>query len=1421
MVKWNPATMFNSHNNENQDIEIDNGNRSNNDTALSNNQNREQESAHIGQTSNNAETQREPTNVFPSDFGGYILHPENKFTQSSDFVHGSDDMVTHKKPLESKKNDVISPPGYASKPELTHDEDISFFGDSNTTEPYAKSRSTLDQASLHRGSITTLPSAGNQRRGSAHSSGRRESLDNERRGSNHQRGVPISGLGGVHAPESATSTAANVNVPIGGSALPMDKKVSALPSDKLNSIDDSNQSKGSTDRKNSLSGMASAAVTGAAAVATGAAAAATGAAAALLGTNGHQYFNRTDQTNSKMPSAWPGTPKQSASDTQNSGGYILRNDSTKKDATNCTHEPSIHGQTPCFYTKDNICDEIHDFKPHCENVREPSIHGQNPSYYCEKEQSGVDPRSSIKSPAITNNDLTQPESINCNPINAHSSNDFNFKGVQDSKGIDSCAITAESSQFDSHHKAHAIAIGTASTIGTGAGIAAFNREPIDAEAIRRHSLDHTKEGIQNKEILNNEPASSQTDNSQKFGDDYILKNNQARSLSTDSGLHGVKESKNIDSNSATGNDFTSNSGFNQSTKYTGIPANELTQPSKRSDLDKVTLDEGQVPKNTDTTSTPSNAMSSGQIDRDTTYSIADAKSNNITDVYHNDTQGATSNRITPDSPSGNYEENNTQEVNKSTPRDFAPEVVTPQYQQTPKESVNDSSKSNAIKGAVAGGGVGAALSGLLGSHNKSNSQSNYSSGSPVSSSASRHKHVDTPDSNDINAIYQTNAQNVHADQITKTNPIFDSERNNLDDVYRTNAQGVTSDKVFDRGHTPTTAKYENDIRDVYRTNAEGTTQDLITPSNPTVTYDTNDIRDVYRTTPRNMTPEGSTPRYAGTPRHESTHNHDNLLASGGIAAAVGGILGVHHQSHGKNKSDESSAVNDKTLSNASPDVSNKSTQLQTDKLPVDHTANQKALNDTPIDSKAHLQQFHNVNNRTDQELHHDKLPLGYYVDQEPINNNVMGNNSHPQQMHSADRQVPKDRANDSLHPQTGSTGPAPIIAGNTANSNLPGNLQEAPRSSAGNTQESTRDFASDSLHPQTGSTGPAPIIAGNTANSNLPGNLQEAPRSSTGNTQESTKDPTSDSHHPQTGSTGPAPVIAGSTTEPSNAQKTQATSTNDNRNLQTLGSVGSAPIIAGATGAPVPGNIDRSKGSFSSTRAITDNIIPSGGARTDEVKDRSLERQNQINNTNEPKRKTSLTEGIKSAFRRMSLKSDKKPSKDGRRMSAAEAFKNQTLTHDGKSNSAPAGTETTGTSATDPSVPSHQIQQQQQPTAGFIINNGEITNAESSTAGDSVNQNYARVPGVYSLKPAGTVNVADDGKINFVKLNEEANMNEHSKSNLPEDKSEQRQGSIQNTVGKVVGNQNMQNKEVLSQVPGKDKINTYNVHPPPTNLNNL
>ncbi|KAI8637509.1 hypothetical protein BD408DRAFT_447545 [Parasitella parasitica] len=1164
MVNWNPASMFNNRNN-NQDIEIDDNNRSNNveSAPLSSNQSHEQESSHIDQTSH-AEPQREPTNVFPSDFGGYILNPEGRSNQSSDLVSGSDDMIAHK---DRTATGAVPPPGYATKSQSTHEEDVAFFGDSNTTEPFATSRSTLDQAGLHRGSITTLPSAGNQRRGSTK---RRESLNNEGSGSGVQNGVSVSGLGGVHSPESATSTAANVNVPISGSALSTDKKISAsLPSSKISSLDQTNkQTDDYATGMNGLSGMASA-------VASGAAAVASGAAAVLLGTNGQHQSDPSELNDTKMPSAWPDASQKNVSSTQNAG-YILPQNPVKKDATNCTHEPSIHGQNPCFYTKDCICEEKEDdTNSHCAHVQEPSIHGQNPSFYCDKQGSCSDARNAIKSCAIMDNDLTRADSINPHPVSTDQGS--NFSGIHDSEGIDSDAITAGSCPAGSHRVTDGAAIGAASAIGTGAGIAAFNREPIDADAIRRHSLD--------KKPIDEDHTGARSD------------------------------------------------GLGHSEGSNAVPAIELTEPIKRADLGDSTLEEGQVPKTA------------------------------------------------------------------------APAPVAPQNRHTPMDA---SSTNNALSDAAVGAGVGTATGGLFGLNRKSSARSNKSTSSHNSTSTGRRSQITTPESNNINAVYQTNAQGV--------TPERSLSPNDIQDVYRTNAQGVNSDEISDKNYSPTTAVYENDIRDVYRTNAQGATQNMISSGNPTINYRTNDICDVYRTTPRSMTPENSTPRYAESPRLGPSDTHKSIPAVAGTAAAVGGILGS--QQHDRSK----------------------------------HTSNDSA-----------------VRNNQDNSLHIDPLPLDHTVDQKPLAGAANDNNAHPQQMHTLDGQVPKNPANDALHPQTGSIGPAPIIAGNTETADLPENLQQTPK-----------DRANDTLHPQSGSTGPAPVVAGFVPN--------------------------------------------------------------QRQNLDTEGLA--SPIIAGSTGTPVPGNMARSKDSFSSTRAINGSIVPSpavgtgnntaasgaaasGGAaavgsgiaiasRPNEVKDSARDFQNP-----ELKHKSSLTEGIKSAFRRLSVRSDKK-SKDGRRMSAAEAFKNQTLTATEKNNSSmPATTAGTANNSTTGSnnvsaVPSHQVQQLQHPNGGFII-----TNNGNPAATGSARQDYARVPDVHTLKPVGTVNVADNGEVNFIKLNEQPHADAPTKSTLSNGRSEHRRGSIQNTIGKILGNENMQDKGMLSQVSGKEKINAYNAHTHPTNLNNF
>ncbi|KAI8047557.1 uncharacterized protein B0P05DRAFT_565617, partial [Gilbertella persicaria] len=59
----------------------------------------------------------------------------------------------------------------------------------------------------------------------------------------------------------------------------------------------------------------------------------------------------------------------------------------ERNATNCDHEPAIHGQSPCFYTKDNVCNEIVSDKKHpfCCHIKEPEICGQAPTFYCGNE----------------------------------------------------------------------------------------------------------------------------------------------------------------------------------------------------------------------------------------------------------------------------------------------------------------------------------------------------------------------------------------------------------------------------------------------------------------------------------------------------------------------------------------------------------------------------------------------------------------------------------------------------------------------------------------------------------------------------------------------------------------------------------------------------------------------------------------------------------------------------------------------------------------------------------------------------------------------------------------------------------------------------------------------------------------------------
>lgn len=296
----------------------------------------------------NSRPQREPVEVHPSDFGGYGLQLDQ--TQDSNLKSGSEDMVSRVPPtcydVNKLKSHKTAPPTYQEITPLTHDKNIDFFGDSNFAG--RTSRSTLDQDSLHRGSISTLPSAG------------------QRRGSSQKR------------------------------------RASSL-----------NTNEASHDRKSSLVDMAVGAV---GTVGAAGAAAATGVSNALLGGT---KPSPTEEESKEMPSSWPSlsesrnlhisgnrrtqnerrtshtsNSRPTNNETRTSG--ITKNDNRTSHVTKLTVEPAIHGQSACYHTKDNVCDEItkDSNHPFCERIQEPILRGQNPSFYGHDENTELNRASS-------------------------------------------------------------------------------------------------------------------------------------------------------------------------------------------------------------------------------------------------------------------------------------------------------------------------------------------------------------------------------------------------------------------------------------------------------------------------------------------------------------------------------------------------------------------------------------------------------------------------------------------------------------------------------------------------------------------------------------------------------------------------------------------------------------------------------------------------------------------------------------------------------------------------------------------------------------------------------------------------------------------------------------------------------------------
>ncbi|CAO3657018.1 unnamed protein product [Mucor hiemalis] len=135
--KFNPINIWNKHKYADNE-QIDQG--------------REQRSSSVDQTGTDAHAQREPVQVLPSDFGSNILNPVE---QDSNFKNDSEDMISRNK----------KPTNYDLFNMKTENKGIhhgTFFGDSNVAR--RTSRTTLDQEGLHRGNISTLPSAGESRR---------------------------------------------------------------------------------------------------------------------------------------------------------------------------------------------------------------------------------------------------------------------------------------------------------------------------------------------------------------------------------------------------------------------------------------------------------------------------------------------------------------------------------------------------------------------------------------------------------------------------------------------------------------------------------------------------------------------------------------------------------------------------------------------------------------------------------------------------------------------------------------------------------------------------------------------------------------------------------------------------------------------------------------------------------------------------------------------------------------------------------------------------------------------------------------------------------------------------------------------------------------------------------------------------------
>ncbi|CEG76785.1 hypothetical protein RMATCC62417_11637 [Rhizopus microsporus] len=283
---------------------------------------------------------------------------------------------------------IPPPPRYAANQQrrsVPYDETISFFGDSNATDNrHYPSRSLLDQDGLHRGSIGTLPHAGDSRehRRSSALSGSGEQQRDSLSTPMHRTSSALSGAGDFLPREESSTAPAMSDVPIGDKALHPEDRVSAAPvvtgnlpstheptgllpqSDQTATPQSPTVNQGASthqplegegrDREKSYSEMASEAAASVTAttkgaiatVATGATAAAA-AAAALFG---------------------------------------AKNEDEERAKRESNVEPAIHGQEADYDSKDKVRRESAPDAQHpfCKSVHEPVIHGQTACYHCVK-----------------------------------------------------------------------------------------------------------------------------------------------------------------------------------------------------------------------------------------------------------------------------------------------------------------------------------------------------------------------------------------------------------------------------------------------------------------------------------------------------------------------------------------------------------------------------------------------------------------------------------------------------------------------------------------------------------------------------------------------------------------------------------------------------------------------------------------------------------------------------------------------------------------------------------------------------------------------------------------------------------------------------------------------------------------------------